>query len=438
MNASVPLMNPTQTPNTPEQAIPDRPFNGFRIARTERARALVADVLGQLQSYEQYFNVRKRARKPNDQQRFEQQVEALVCDLIHREISEPGAWVSVPFSKRALDGADRYRAQVLSKTLPTVIRLMAKPEMDFLEYQIGQKNPFAPALSRQTVIRATERLRTRIADYQLTRADLGLNKTEEIIILKDTKEDYWDAGRWLQYKDTPQTLEYRRELASINEWLERADIDYVPWGATLHPVDVTDRRLSRYFNNRSFEQGGRLFGGFWQPLSKSQRRIGIRIDGEPVATLDYGQMMPRILYGSAGAAPHFHDAYAVPGLEGYRDGAKKVFNAMLHADAPLGRKPRNTADLLPKKLKIAEIASMIMTFHAPVAGAFYAGKGLYLTYQESRILLAVLKTLMDQGITALPIHDAVIVAESKKEQAKEIMLKVFKDLTGIEGLVNEE
>jgi hypothetical protein len=111
---------------------------------------------------------------------------------------------------------------------------------------------------------------------------------------------------------------------------------------------------------------------------------------------------------------------------------------MLHSANPHARKPQGTAVLLPKERSIADVAAMIMAFHEPVAHAFYCGKGLFLTYQESRILISVLTRLMEQGITALPIHDAVIVAEDRQQQTKETMLQVFKEITGIEGLVNTE
>lgn len=48
----------------------------------------------------------------------------------------------------------------------------------------------------------------------------------------------------------------------------------------------------------------------------------------------------------------------------------------------------------------------------------------------------MLTKLTEHGITALPIHDAVIVAEDRQEEAKRIMLEVFKEVTGIEGMVS--
>lgn len=413
----------------------DHPFNAFRMARTEKAKAFVLDVQRQLEKYEQIFNVRKRARKAKDLQIFKGQVEALVCDLAYRGIKDCGEWLAVSFSHGILGRQDRYRAKALTQSLPNVIHLMATPEMDFVEYEKGFRSPFSPEGSRQSTMRATQNLLDRMADCQLTLADFGLHKSQEVIILKDCKEDHWDKGQWLQYEDTPTTIAYREELNSINRFLEVADIEYVPWDADERPVDASDRRLLRYFNNGSFEEGGRLFGGFWQHLRKDQRTHGILIDGDSVVTLDYGQMLPRILYGLAGVDPCFQDAYVIPGLEGHRDGVKKVFSAMLHADQRHSRKPAGTADMLPKGLAMGDIIDLITDFHKPVAQAFYAGKGMRLSHDESRVLIAVLTCLRDEGITALPIHDAVIVSERRAERVKTVMLEVFKELIGIDALV---
>lgn len=421
---------------SPSPTAVDRPFNGFRIAKSQRATDVVLDVRHQVQAYEMH-RIRQRAKRHEDQRAFERQVEALVCDLACREISKPGSWLAIPFSKHVLGRKSRYRSAALSQTLPDVAQHMASPEMEFVEIIKGHRNPFEPALSRQTTIRAGKRLRDRIEDYQLELEDFGLGKAEEVIILKDAKEDHWDKGKWLQYEDTPQTIAYRDELQRINEWLEQANIEYIYTDTHEQVVDTSDRRLRRYFNNSSFEQGGRLFGGFWQPLRKHQRH-GIVIDGMDTITLDYGQMVPRVLYGLAGIDLKLDDAYVVPGLEGYRDGVKKVFNAMLHADKPLERKPQGSAGLLPAKLSIAEVTDKIIGLHEPVSHVFHTGVGLYLTYQESRILLTVLARLMEQGITALPIHDAVIVAEEHQDRTTGTMLQVFKDITGIDGLVSVE
>jgi hypothetical protein len=48
----------------------DRFFNPLRQAKTASAKALVADVVHQLQSYERYDKLRKRSRKKRDLEIF--------------------------------------------------------------------------------------------------------------------------------------------------------------------------------------------------------------------------------------------------------------------------------------------------------------------------------------------------------------------------------
>ena len=414
----------------------DRPFNGFRVAKSVSAKALVDDVRNQVQNYEM-FMVRTRARRAKDQIIFVRQIESIVCDLIHREITKPGAWTAITFSKAFLGQKDRYRPKVLSETLPAVIQHMATPEMEFIEIIKGVRNPFNPSLSRQTVIRAGKRLRDRIEEHKLTLDDLGLDQTQELIILKDTKEDLWDNGQWLQYQDTNQTIRYRQELTHINDWLEQAELEFIPYGVISTKFDTSDRRLRRYFNDNSFEHGGRLFGGFWQNMKKDMRK-DIVIDGMDTVTLDYGQMIARVLYGHAGKPFEFQDAYSVPGLEGYRSGVKKVFSAMLYSDSPLKRMPQGCRELFPQKFTYADVAEKIIQHHHQVVKLLHAGIGPALTYQESNILISVLTKLIDLGITALPLHDAVIVADEHEEQTRSIMLSVFREVVGIEAVVSSE
>jgi hypothetical protein len=414
----------------------DRPFNGFRVARSLSAKTVADDVRNQVQNYEMKM-IRSRARREKDQINFVRQIESIVCDLVHREITKPGAWVAITFSKVVLGQKDRYRAKVLSENLPVLVQHMATPEMEFVEVIKGARNPFDPSLSRQTVIRAGKRLRDRIEEYRLTLDDLGLDQTQELIILKDTKQDLWDKGKWLQYPDTDQTIRYRQELTHINDWLEQADLEFIPYGVTSTKFDSSDRRLRRYFNNNSFEHGGRLFGGFWQNMKKDMRK-DIVIDGMDTVTLDYGQMIARVLYGHAGKPFEFQDAYSVPGLEGCRSGVKKVFSAMLYSDTPLKRMPQGCRGLFPLKFTYADVAEKIIQHHHQVADLLHAGIGPALTYQESNILISVLTKLIDLGITALPLHDAVIVADEHEEQTRSIMLSVFREVVGIKAIISSE
>ena len=66
-----------------------------------------------------------------------------------------------------------------------------------------------------------------------------------------------------------------------------------------------------------------------------------------------------------------------------------------------------------------------------------SGMGMLLFRKESDILADVLLTLKAQGITALPIHDAVVVRDDKSDKAKAVMKEVFEDHTGVTPDVTE-
>ena len=415
----------------------DRAFYPHREPDSDATREIVEDVVAQLQGYEMYYQLRQRRRRPRDQESFEATVSAIVCDLIHRHLTVPGGWVAVSLSKAVLGHQSRYRNTAIGETLSSILDRLAAPEMSFVEFQKGYQG-FGEE-GRQSTIRAGKKLLTRINNYGLRCDDLRQRRDEEVIILKDCKQGFWDtAGRKVEYEDDETTHAYRGEVQAINEWLGQSDIKLDRWVVDNQAVDGKDRRLRRYFNNRSFEAGGRLFGGFWEHMRKVHRKDGILMDGESVVTLDYGQMAPRIVYGIAGASPPAGDLYTLPGLEDHRKGVKKIMNAALFQNKPLTRYPKDTRKLFPAHVKIGHVVDKLRQAHHRIADRLFTGIGFAVLYCESEILVDVLLALKDTGITALPIHDAVVVKCSAADAATGVMESVFEDHTGVQGHVGRE
>jgi hypothetical protein len=69
---------------------------------------------------------------------------------------------------------------------------------------------------------------------------------------------------------------------------------------------------------------------------------------------------------------------------------------------------------------------------------FYGGVGHHIQFIESQIMVQVLLDLIDKGITALPIHDAIAVVRSHAAAAREAMIQEFRSIVGIDVTVNEE
>jgi hypothetical protein len=281
---------------------------------------------------------------------------------------------------------------------------------------------------------------TRIEDHRLTLDDLTTTAEGELIVLKSSPQGYWDEADLVEYADTDATLAYRDEMRVINSWLDEADLAFDHDTTPNLKVDVKDRVLRRIFTRESFESGGRLFGGFWQPLPKAIRREGLRINGEPVCVLDFSQMNPLIAYGLAKAQPPSPDVYRVRGFEekAYRPGIKKLLNAMLFATKPLTRMPAGVREYFPCGISVTDVTDVIAESNRGIRDLFFVGVGHYVQFLESQILVKVLLSLREKGIVALPIHDAVAVPASAMEPTRGVMIEHFKSVTGIEVKVHDE
>ncbi|HEY2968581.1 MAG TPA: hypothetical protein VGK75_09465 [Casimicrobiaceae bacterium] len=147
-----------------EDQTPRDPFlNPFRVPKGDNVKAIITDVLNQVQNFESYRRLRKRRRRANDQMNFEAAVTVVVCDLIHHHLVADGD-IAISLSKEQLGRGSRYDGPTSTNTLPTMLDLLATSEMAFLEKRRGEKgNPFRRG--RCTTIRAGE-LRTDSARYR--------------------------------------------------------------------------------------------------------------------------------------------------------------------------------------------------------------------------------------------------------------------------------
>ena len=84
-------------------------------------------------------------------------------------------------------------------------------------------------------------------------------------------------------------------------------------------------------------------------------------------------------------------------------------------------------------------ADAIENEHSGIAHMlFYTGIGHYLQFMESQILVEVLLKLIDNGIIALPVHDAVFVGWTHVYKSKQVMEQVFLDMTNVPSVVKVE
>ena len=432
-------MSYTHNPENP--SLFSRLFSPWRYSSNENSHLLVTEVIEKFNQVEANKNLRGRKRKPEDHTRFLNAIEAITCDLIHNHLSDQRSGIAISRSNRVLSRTSRYKNEVLNKTIPYLLDVLELPELQMLEQVVGCINYFYPEKNGnlRTVVKAGKHLVHLIQKYHVELEDLGLSDGEETIILKREKNDLWDHGGTLEYKDNDLTNLYRGEMRLINQWIKNADLNYMePFhGKDKHNYDLDCRLLKRYFTRGSFKSGDRLFGGFWQQMKKGHRE-DLLINGENIVVLDYSQMSPKILYGYCASLPEMEDCYHIKGYEYCRKGIKKVFNAMTFSNEPMTRFPKGINSLFPVNTRFKDVSDAIEKDHSGIAHMFYTGIGHYLQFMESQILVEVLLKLIDNGITALPVHDAVFVGWTHVYKSTQVMEQVFLDMTNVPSVVKVE
>jgi hypothetical protein len=460
-------VQPTTRHKKPKRPEPQRHqwFDAWLVAKGDGLKALVDATVAFLDHHETHTRPRTRARKPLDEAHHLKRVEVVVCNLAHAVLMPPPTGrIAVQLGNRR-KGRSRYDSPVLGKPLSPLIWMLEEADFLHLNYSTLRGEVSSVAPSSWFVGKVTE--------HGVQLSDFGRDEAEEVVVLtRNTREmlPWWSqqgtrklSRERIDYTDTPETNTYREAVRHLNAFLAAADIDFLDDG--LEPlINPFDRTLRRRFlilpdQDECFDQRGRLFGGFWQTL-KSERRRHIRIDGEPVADLDYRSMFARLAYAEVGATPPEGDLYAVPGLEGYRSGVKLAVNIFLN-DAGGSRRswpnamgvgvgddhdasadPSSVAASfdarLPKGYGVSATKKAILAVHPALRDAWGRRLGYRLMFVESQILIAVLLDLTSHGIPALPIHDGLMVARSMREAAKEVMTQHARLMTGIDIPVAEK
>lgn len=418
----------------------DRKFEPFRESLTTTGKALVSEVQRRVEASER----RSRRRKEADQAVFEAALSALVCDLVAGVLVDPSRRTRLEMSKRDL-AAGMRRAPFMTEQFPALVRLLCSAELGLVDLDAARPGTRG---GRQSTICPTGKFVSLIAEYGVSRHDIRKvpNQSDRPAVeLRGVKTDKWVQGSLMQkapklpWPETEEAAEVQAAMCRINTWLASAKVEW--FSAPEGDVDPSDRMLRRIFNNGSLQQGGRLYGGFWQRMRAQDRLECICLDDEHVASLDFCQSSVRMAYAEVGALPPDGDLYAIPSAGLYswvdhRSEIKAVLNALLCTDHDVCRFPKGARGGIPKHIKFEKLLSDIARYHAPIVELFGTKRGLVIMKKESDVLVGVLTELRELGVHALPIHDGILVPESKAELGMEVMANWFYRVTGAEAMID--
>ena len=448
--------NPKQPPPQRHQWV-----RQWMTAKGAPLRQLADETFGAISRFEEANSLRLRARRPEDLQSHEDLVHTLVVNLAHASLSPPPLTGRLAIrGGNPAKGAGRYDNPAFGKGVRPLLNQMH--EMGLIDFSLpkamrGEVSSIAP----------TRAFAERVRELGVSLDDFGRDEHEEVLVLtRNAGTQAAPIKDRVEYKDTAQTIALRNEVRKVNAFLATANLAFIADGL-IPNVDPRDRLLKRRFvllkgdKAVRWDRGGRLFGdAFWLTLA-SGRRPNIRIDCETVADLDFSSMFARLAYGHLRVEPPSGDLYAIAGLEGYRSGVKLAFNVLLFDgkgqrrkwpgvmgiglgnDAEAKRDPSSRAaqcdGLLPagwedpKRLRQA-----ILEKHPALRKAFGRGLRYGLMHTESQVLMAILLELIQRGIVALPMHDGLLCAQSRKDEVAKVMRTKAMEVTGVMLPVEEK
>ena len=402
-------------------------FDWTRRAATPVASAVVSDAVADIITTANSG----RARKPQERhyRALATSVEATIANGALQALRTPDRSIYVSRSKKHLDQASRYRPTGMTGAFPK--RLDELEELGWISQDKARS--YRDMSCRRSTVTAGPVLVDRVRDLKLSPADFRQEPSTELLRLKGEKAGRGEAPL-IEYAETGETRRLRAELQEINAGLGALVITAI--GPLAAELDLQQRQLHRSFLNGRFDHGGRFWGGFWLPMGKAERFEALRIDGERLVELDFGQLHPRIAYTLVGVSAPPEDLYDIPGLEGVeRQHRKSFLNAALWSDGERKSLLKGTREFFPQHLTGTKVMDLIAQRHPPLGALFRRSVGARIMGIESEVMNRTLLRLTREGVPALPIHDALLTPLSAESDARRAMEEEYRNVTDGEPVV---
>jgi hypothetical protein len=374
----------------------------------------------------------------------------LIADLHVCYLSDSTRWLAVPFDREYYSVNTRYQplfgAQGAAKRVRDFLR-----SNGYADVVAGFNDPNT-GVGFRTRMRATQRLADLLTNISIS----DYSSRGETILLKD------DNKKLVEYDDTDLTNRMRGDLEIINNLISNSWIDIRVPNETFRQIsskrllELSRNKLMRIFNNGTFEQGGRFYGGWWIEI-KAKYRPYITIDGAETIELDYSSMHLAILYAQAGFGLPVGDLYEI---EGYaRKIVKTVFTRSVNCNSRQGtinsilnsirediqkanrgienaltEHERNLATNKRQSIieytfeQLSEVAQRFEELHPLISDSLYLGNGLQLQCLDARIANYLMLRLAESNIVVLPVHDSFIVKRQYEQTLRSTMISCFNSI----------
>ena len=333
---------------------------------------------------------------------------------------------------------------------------------------IGLKGGWQDAGGRGFLTRIwpTNKLTKLFEDAAFGEFDIGYTDNRETIILRDEEKDE------VEYTDKTHIKQMRLAVQQYNKLLEKTFIDIqsvdkparieLPEGKKRRRsnrrvfVNIThhDKFVRRIFNNKSFSDGGRFYGGWWQRID-SKFRKDIRMNNSPTVEIDYSALHVILAYADANVdywQTTSKDPYELPvrgvnNPEHCRDITKLFLLLSLNASDEHALYKAFRSELSYREYPysfpddvLSELLDTIKEHHPDIKHMICSGAGLRLMNIDSRICDYVIADFVLTGTPILTVHDSFIVPIGEEDRLNQLMKEAFEHVTykvGIKVKFNE-
>ena len=197
--------------------------------------------------------------------------------------------------------------------------------------------------------------------------------------------------------------------------------------------------LHRVFNRSVFDKGGRAYGALYQNLP-NQMRPYIYIDGQPTVEIDFSAYHILMLYHLE-KIDYQDDPYSVCEGPEQRKIYKKVALPAVNAKdknkayGAIREEFKKKGIPLPAGEKpLVKLVSAFRDAHEPISKYLFSDIGITLQNIDSKIMDAILGSLMDKGILGLSVFDSVIVGKQYETVTKGVMIEEYEKVMGFKPL----
>jgi len=381
-------------------------------------------------------------------------IKLVILDLYVAWLTDPDLCIAVPmtrdfYSKNFGTNTTRYNELNISAKTINVVKTLLDNGLIGFKRGVEAAEGFATGFVSR--IWAEPSLITMFEKASFNELMIWNEDNREVIVLRD--EDKSD----IDYPETEETQSQRLVVQKYNELLERTFIDV---GEAENPVLTVEKKTSskdldkphrvhithkskftrRIFNNGSFTESGRFYGGFWQRIGEDYRKK-ILINDEETVELDFSSLHPVLAYANAGVdywkeykvGPYDIPVDGINDSKAAREVIKKLLLLALNAleEEALFKAFRSEFDyskLGDLKYKftndvLSKILDSIKEKHPVITDQIATGAGTVLMNLDSKIVEFVIKRFLTTNTPVLSVHDSFIVQISQRDK----LLKAMKD-----------